>query len=374
MVLEGLSGAVDCVYEAGGTPVEFAPYSLDVIKKEFQSQRVDGLVLTGGGDVDPSHYGEGKARHVQTYGVNQLRDVVEFAALRMARKHNVPVLGICRGAQVINVESGGSLWQNITDNHRTSSAHKCGNLPVNIRQGSYLQEAVGGRRRAADTIHLHHQAVRRVGRGLRASAHHRDGTIEAIESITGRWVVGVQFHPEMARDGAPEIGLFRQLVLHAAADAGLPVPEEREAKAYAYTSYTPGNHYEWPGVMGRERSYEDSYDAYGEDWERAYTPVAPGSHRSDYTEVSWDDHYWCHICRMDFDYQNDYVDHMGVIHSMRVALLPDRGSEDSRAAVLTRMPTASNDYNPDDDDNVIEQVQRERLAITVGATSGHKVG
>ena len=230
LVLEGLGGTSDCIWEAGATPIEIAPYALDRISKQFETGTVEGLVLTGGGDVHPSRYGQDH-KHTATYGISELRDKVEFSALRLARKYDVPVLGICRGSQVINVESGGSLWQNIPDRRNTSAGHKCGDMLVNVSRGSRLSQAIHGRKRA-DTIHLHHQAVRRVGRGLTASAHHRDGTIEAIESVSGRWVLGVQFHPEMARDDAPITGVFRELVIAASERAGVPTPERREMRRY----------------------------------------------------------------------------------------------------------------------------------------------
>jgi gamma-glutamyl-gamma-aminobutyrate hydrolase PuuD len=146
-------------------------------------------MITGGGDVNPEIYGQPEHRSV--YGVSTSRDLRELALLGAARDLGMPVMGICRGLQIINVEAGGSLVQNVPDvvGH---DDHAWSMMPVRTVPGSQVHRTLGER---PIMLHLHHQAVRKVAKGFTVTARHIDGTIEAIESVDGR-VVGVQFHPE----------------------------------------------------------------------------------------------------------------------------------------------------------------------------------
>jgi putative glutamine amidotransferase len=154
---------------------------------------VDGFVLTGGGDVDPSRYNA--EPHAQVYGVDSRRDAVEFYLVAEARKRNIPVMGICRGSQVLNVAYGGTLNQNINDDPSIEN-HWGVDLWVKVSPRSTLSRAI--RTLVMRSSHYHHQAVRSVGPGLVPIARAGDGTIEAIESAKGNphYVLGVQFHPE----------------------------------------------------------------------------------------------------------------------------------------------------------------------------------
>lgn len=286
LVLEGLSGTARCVEQAGGATLTLSPRSgLDDIIAAFNEDAVDALVLTGGGDVDPRRYG--RQPHRATYGVSEDRDFVELSALNYALAWKVPVLGICRGAQIMNVQAGGTLYQNIPDKLGGSHRHRNGLDMVAFLPDSLAAHAVG--LPAASVTHLHHQAIQKIGTDYRASAWHRDGTIEAIESTDGTWRVGAQFHPEFAPRSAPERGLFRDLVVHAARYAKLPVPpmprpraaKPRVVKASAWTESAPAHRLPRNG------------EQYG---------------------VS--SHWRCFRCQIDFDLRLDYVDHMWELHEV----------------------------------------------------------
>ena len=177
---------------------------------------VDGLVLTGGEDVAPEYFGE--ARHPRLGTVNQMRDATEIALISAARRLRMPILAICRGIQVLNVECGGSLIQDIRaqrsdalehDGHaggRDEALHA-----VEIEDDSILALATGATRLEVNS--LHHQAIDRLGDGLRVTATAPDGIIEAVESGDDWWVLAVQWHPEemdkCAQPGAEPGPLFK---------------------------------------------------------------------------------------------------------------------------------------------------------------------
>jgi putative glutamine amidotransferase len=209
---------IDAVWAAGGQPVvitsglpsEAAPQYLDL---------VDGLILTGGGDVNPSRYG--RQREELTYDVSDSRDAMELTLARHATARQVPVLAICRGNQVLNVALGGTLVQDLVtaglDNHRTNGAPPTSH-DVTIRPGSRLAEVVGAGRLHVNS--LHHQGVDDLGDALQSSAHAPDGSIEAIELIGPGWALGVQWHPELMRADEPvQRRLFEAHVAQAAAYA-----------------------------------------------------------------------------------------------------------------------------------------------------------
>jgi putative glutamine amidotransferase len=165
---------------------------------------IDGLLLPGGGDVDPARYGAPLDR--RTAGIDTARDQTEVELLQLGAERGLPVLGICRGMQVINVAAGGTLAQHV-DGHREEVRDRLAHTVRTEPGGSF-----GGL--ALDSIEvnsLHHQAVLDVGRGLKVTAISPDGVIEGLESVDGR-VVAVQCHPEelTAHDWAAE--LFRAFV------------------------------------------------------------------------------------------------------------------------------------------------------------------
>jgi putative glutamine amidotransferase len=155
---------------------------------------VDGIVLTGGGDVNPKRYGA--KPHPQNYGTSDQRDKMEFTAVQMARKRRIPMMGICRGHQILNVAHGGSLIQHLED---LTQVHKHEGTThwVKLRKRSRVARAIGAIQ--LEGTSLHHQAVDRLGDGLVPVGWSPDGTVEMIESAPGVWpyVLGCQFHPEM---------------------------------------------------------------------------------------------------------------------------------------------------------------------------------
>jgi putative glutamine amidotransferase len=157
-----------------------------------------GLVLTGGGDLNPSLYGE--PLHPRAHPPEDDRDATELAMIAAAHEARLPTLAICRGIQALNVALGGSLIQDIPSQLDSDVAHdvregrQSRTHEVVIEPGSRLAKAVGATRITVNS--LHHQAVARVAPRLRATAHSVDGVIEALETADDWWVVGVQWHPE----------------------------------------------------------------------------------------------------------------------------------------------------------------------------------
>jgi putative glutamine amidotransferase len=163
----------------------------------------DALVLSGGGDMHPKFYGREELLPL-CKEVNEERDAFELAVLEHARRRRMPVLGICRGAQVLNVGFGGTLVPDIEKagftRHRTGDAVERLH-PVSVEPGSQLHGILGTRRGEVNTFH--HQAVDRPGAGLRASAASHDGLIEAVEPLDpdgGPFTLGVQWHPERMKN------------------------------------------------------------------------------------------------------------------------------------------------------------------------------
>jgi putative glutamine amidotransferase len=167
---------------------------------------IDGLLLTGGGDVDPSRYGE--PAHPAVVAAEAGRDEFEIALVHAARARQVPILAICRGVQVLNVACGGALVQDIPTQLRGALAHSLPAPPhestsiaheVWIEKDSLLSMLMRERLLDADSCDVnsrHHQAVKDLAGGFKVSATAPDGVIEAIEDPTTRFCLGVQWHPE----------------------------------------------------------------------------------------------------------------------------------------------------------------------------------
>lgn len=171
-----------------------------------------GLLLAGGGDLDPSRYGESPDERV--YGIDTDRDELELRLVTAALRRGVPVLAICRGAQVVNVAHGGTLYQHLPEPlGRGAHGDPTGGVlvthGVQVAEGSRLAGVVGGRRVARCTS-VHHQGIDRVGDGLVAVGWSDDGLVEAIEPAGGDvWMVAVQWHPEVtAADDPVQQSLF----------------------------------------------------------------------------------------------------------------------------------------------------------------------
>ena len=195
---------IRAVVEAGGVPLLIPP-TWDERLLALCLDRVDGLLLTGGVDVDPALYGQ--EPHAALGKVDREWDDLDVVAARLALERDMPVLGICRGVQVLNVAAGGTLVQDIPSQvkgalaHQQSAPAREATHAVTVAEGSRLHDLLGMTTAAVNSFH--HQAVQAVAPGFRAVAHAADGVIEAIESETHRFAVGVQWHPELMTDSYP---------------------------------------------------------------------------------------------------------------------------------------------------------------------------
>jgi len=196
----------ELVAAAGGRPLLLPPTSAAPDGPGAAADEavavLDGLVLTGGGDVDPLAYGEEPAPEVA--GVDLARDESERALLSAALRLDLPVLAICRGCQVLNVELGGTLHQHLPHvvghtEHR-SAPYVFGDVEVATLPGSVTASVFG----ATPVVRCsHHQAIRDLGPGLVATASTADGVVEAVELSSARFVLGLQWHPEEGGDQRP---------------------------------------------------------------------------------------------------------------------------------------------------------------------------
>lgn len=194
---------------AGGVTVLLPPQSVDAAAAARVLDGLDGLILTGGKDVDPARYGQ--SPHATTDEPDRVRDAWEFALLDEALRRGLPVLGICRGAQVLNVALGGTLTQHLPDllghTHHQQGNAVFGTSMVRTVPGSIVAGLIGD---TSDAQCYHHQAIDRLGADLKVSARDNDGVIEAVElDRPDRWVVGVQWHPEERLD---DLRLFAGVV------------------------------------------------------------------------------------------------------------------------------------------------------------------
>jgi putative glutamine amidotransferase len=195
---------VRAIETAGGRPL-LVPPSAEGVEETLDV--LDGLIFSGGADLDPDSYGA--EAHPETNGVRPERDSAELALLEAALARDMPVLAICRGSQVLNVALGGDLVQHLPEvvGHE-GHKHTPGvfaDHDVEILPGTRLQGLVGDH---APVKSHHHQGYGRLGDGLREAARADDGTVEAIEDPSRRFTLGVLWHPEEGEDAA----LFRQLV------------------------------------------------------------------------------------------------------------------------------------------------------------------
>jgi putative glutamine amidotransferase len=199
---------VESVTRVGGLAVLLPPQPVTAEGVETVLDLLDALVLTGGKDVDARLYGE--APHAQADAPRTERDAWEVALLRGALDRDLPVLGVCRGAQLLNVALGGTLVQHLpdvtdADAHRAGPGRFAGHT-VRTVPGSRLASIVG---ESAVASCYHHQAIARLAAGLVAAGHAEDGILEAVEVPGARFAVAVQWHPEETLD---DVRLFRALV------------------------------------------------------------------------------------------------------------------------------------------------------------------
>jgi putative glutamine amidotransferase len=196
------------IEDAGGLPVVLPPIG-DAV--EFL-ERLDGVCLSGGPDLDPTAYGAAD-RHAELGPTEPGLDAFELALARAADARGIPLLGICRGAQALNVARGGTLHQHVTG-HRQTEPATAATHSVYVEPGTRLAQLVGTE--ALRVNSFHHQAVDELGRGLRAVAHCADGTIEAVEAPGPEFMLGVQWHVEGLAHQPRHGALFAALVAAAA--------------------------------------------------------------------------------------------------------------------------------------------------------------
>ncbi len=188
------------VSDAGGLPVLLPPEPSTVPEV---LARVDALLLTGGPDIDPSRYGA--PRDPATQPARSSRDESELAALAAAEQRGIPVLAICRGAQLLNVARGGTLHQHLPE-HAPRVPGRYDSTRVRINPGTRMAAALG---ESSTLLCAHHQGIDRLGDGLTAVAWAPDGTVEGVEDPSTPFLVGVQAHPE---EGPDTGALFRAFV------------------------------------------------------------------------------------------------------------------------------------------------------------------
>jgi putative glutamine amidotransferase len=190
---------------AGGIPVILAPTQLDAVPALVE--RLDGICLAGGPDIDPFVYGAGE-RHPQLGSTHPLVDAFELTVARVTDAAGLPLLGICRGAQALNVARGGTLHQHV-DGHRQAELATVPTQAIAVEPQSRLA-AITGTELTVNSFH--HQAVDIPGSGLRVVARASDGIVEAIEDRTRTLLLGVQWHAETLVGDAQHAALFEALV------------------------------------------------------------------------------------------------------------------------------------------------------------------
>jgi putative glutamine amidotransferase len=190
---------------AGGVPVVLPPLAPGALATLLD--RLDGVCLSGGPDLDPVAYGA--RAHEQLGPTEPALDRFELELARAADAAGMPLLGVCRGAQALNVARGGTLHQHVEDHRQTELATRPVHS-VRIAARSRLAQLLGTR--SADVNSFHHQAVDRLGTGLVATAWAPDGTVEAIEDRSHPFLLGVQWHAETLVDDEAQLALFRALV------------------------------------------------------------------------------------------------------------------------------------------------------------------
>jgi len=190
---------IRAVQAAGGIPLLLTPHFTPEVQAALW-QRLDGLILTGGGDIEPARFGE--PRHPSVDDVSPARDELELGLTRRAVTDDVPLFAICRGIQVLNVALGGNLvqdlpseWPNALVHSQKAPRHEPTHPVKVMGEGTRLGRVLGSLE--VEVNSMHHQAIKRLGEGLREVAWAPDGVIEGVEMAgDDRFVLGVQWHPE----------------------------------------------------------------------------------------------------------------------------------------------------------------------------------
>ena len=190
----------EAVEAAGGVPIVIPPQSGNI---SDILDTIDGLILSGGGDIDPARYGDAET-HAKTGGLHDGRDDLELALARAAVERDLPTLCICRGIQVLNVALGGTLYQDVADQFSAEISHRQQDKKIAKEEPGHevtvQPDSLMARTYESATVSVnsfHHQSLRDVAPELRVNAVAPDGTIEGVEHPGKTWILGVQWHPEM---------------------------------------------------------------------------------------------------------------------------------------------------------------------------------
>lgn len=214
-------GYAEAVLAAGGLPI-FIPVMSEVSTKELLAcGGIDGIIISGGSDVAPRYYGEEPSTKIP--GIDTKRDAAEFELLKEACERKIPVLGICRGHQLINVAFGGTLYQDIDSQMPSGMGHHPTHInrdelfhSVNIEKESILSKIFETEKIYVNSFH--HQGIKKLGEGLKGIAFSSEGLVEAVETenMEENFVLGIQWHPENLVNRYPEfLGIFKLLVEYA---------------------------------------------------------------------------------------------------------------------------------------------------------------
>ncbi len=203
------------IRQAGGIPV-LLPATLTADELPHVLNRLDGVLLIGGSDIDPALF-DGDL-HPRVYGIDPARDQMEIALIHQLSATKKPFLAICRGIQAFNVALGGSLYTDIADQFSAEIRHDCfPDMPpdhiahtVQIEQDSLLAQIIGESQIPVNS--LHHQGIKKHSAAVRVVAHAPDGMIEAIELTDHPFALGVQWHPERLPEDAHQCSLFKALI------------------------------------------------------------------------------------------------------------------------------------------------------------------
>lgn len=188
---------IDAVAGAGGIPM-MIPFNQDYRLAKAQAGLIDGLILSGGHDVYPQNYGQ--EPHPKVGETFPERDAFDFALLKEAQKRGIPILGICRGMQIINTLEGGDLYQDMSLfpgevlKHWQGSRPREKTLGVTVEANSLLSRVYSSHIMVNS---FHHQGVRTLARGFKVTARSKDGVIKAMEKVDYPFLLGIQWHPEM---------------------------------------------------------------------------------------------------------------------------------------------------------------------------------
>ncbi len=182
------------IAQAGGVALQVPPIAQSVTSASELVSRFDGVIIQGGGDIDPSLYGQAKISH-KIYGICAEHDSLEIAIVRAAIAQNKPVLAICRGMQILNVALGGTLHQDLGEVLEDGEAHWNKYHEIVLTSGSRVAQAM--KTTSPKQSHsFHHQALDKVAQDLIVTGRAADNTVEVVEHKSAHWIVGVQWHPE----------------------------------------------------------------------------------------------------------------------------------------------------------------------------------